>query len=250
MSFFVGSCCMIWPWTNTAGASKTKGRVPQICSKLWATRRSSKWWISSYVLRSRQLHGSSCVVRSGQDYRKPISLRASQEREMVEGVCVFFSHGVITQWALYSTYLVWNISSSSGSMSFFFGGCCVTWPWTNTAGASTTKGGVLQMCSELWAARRSSKWRISVNVIRFRQPRGTAFPAELGRSCGAHGASLRRKRRGFVVVATPWIEGWQKGWNTDMIRLEGERTLEWFGFIGLSDVFWCFLNDDQENICI
>ena len=135
---------------------------------------------------------------------------------------------VCTAWVLYVQYLSRLEDFSQFRVNvIFLGSCCMTWPWTNTAGASVSKGRVLQICSKLSATRRSSKWRSSLYVLRSRQPRGTAFPAELGRSCGFHGASLMRKSGGFVrmkeagpVVGTQFQEICKKAfWQLAIICL-------------------------------
>ena len=75
------------------------------CSHLpaaaWKQLHGAKW------PRLKKANFDRCLARERNGYR-------------IRCLCVFF-HGVSTQWVLYSIYLVWKISPSSGSMPAFFG---------------------------------------------------------------------------------------------------------------------------------
>ena len=88
--------CMTWPWTNTAGASKAKGRVQQIFYKFSAIRMSWKKRVSVAVIRSRRLRGRSWEVRSGPSWRRPISIRTLQRQKWLKVFVFFFGQCVLS----------------------------------------------------------------------------------------------------------------------------------------------------------
>ena len=142
----------LWPPSTTWSACSRRILATKITKqrleKSWNGWSAATWchWIFGMfpsVTTSQHWRGSSCEVRSGPSWRMQISVGASQDREMVEGVCVFFA--VCTEY--------WTVFISFGTIlqvqgqCHFFGKllCCMTWPWTNTAGVSASKGRVQQI---------------------------------------------------------------------------------------------------------
>ena len=229
--------CMTWPWTNTAGASKAKGRVQQIFYKFSAIRMSWKKRISVAAIRFQQLHGNSCVVRSGPSWRRPFSIRTLQREKWLKVFECFFGQCVLNT-VQYFSHL--EHFSKFRVKVIFLGSCCMmTWPFTKHLQVLPKPRGGRSRSSRSPGARawlgfcgfrgvssdpgscmewQHSQWRLAEASALMGYP-GGGSAEDLRRDLANQLSQLRQSFSDNIHL------GLKAG---DMIHLGGERRLEWF----------------------